>query len=231
MGELKQFEADPEGYNPAEVPHEAPIYLDALLAEEFLIWNRGVKKNSPRAGVSSDEERRAVVHRRVLRSSGGREAATGVGHLRPWEVRHGGHLDLQGSRHPVVHPRQVPSLCRHLGHREGRRSDLERGPPQPQESEHHEAFLRDARRPCEDSHLTMKLLRGTFAALLAAPTSGALALTRPYPDLRAQLTIESGLLVRSVLQDDRKGVGFVLNLSKRPGPNLSRHDDEELLLR
>jgi len=46
MEQLKRFEADPEGYNPAGAPHEAPIYLDAPLAEEFLIWNRDVKKNS-----------------------------------------------------------------------------------------------------------------------------------------------------------------------------------------
>jgi hypothetical protein len=46
MEQLKRFEADPEGYNPAGAPHEAPIYLDAPMAEEFLIWNRDVKKNS-----------------------------------------------------------------------------------------------------------------------------------------------------------------------------------------
>jgi integrase len=46
MEQLKRFEADPEGYNPAGAPHEAPIYLDAPLAEEFLVWNRDVKKNS-----------------------------------------------------------------------------------------------------------------------------------------------------------------------------------------
>lgn len=46
MEQLKRFEADPEGYNPAGAPREAPIYLDAPLAEEFLIWNRDVKKNS-----------------------------------------------------------------------------------------------------------------------------------------------------------------------------------------
>lgn len=44
--QLKRFEADPEGYNPAGAAHEAPIYLDAPLAEEFLIWNLDVKKNS-----------------------------------------------------------------------------------------------------------------------------------------------------------------------------------------
>jgi integrase len=46
MEQLKRFEADPEGYNPAGASHEAPIYLDAPLAEEFLVWNRDVKKNS-----------------------------------------------------------------------------------------------------------------------------------------------------------------------------------------
>jgi hypothetical protein len=46
MEQLKRFEADPEGYNPAGAAHEAPIYLDAPLAEEFLICNRDVKKNS-----------------------------------------------------------------------------------------------------------------------------------------------------------------------------------------
>jgi integrase len=46
MEQLKRFEADPKGYNPAGAPHEAPIYLDAPLAEEFLVWNRDLRKNS-----------------------------------------------------------------------------------------------------------------------------------------------------------------------------------------
>jgi hypothetical protein len=33
-------------YNPAGLPHEQPIHLDAPLAEEFLLWSRDTKKNS-----------------------------------------------------------------------------------------------------------------------------------------------------------------------------------------
>ncbi|HEX8439026.1 tyrosine-type recombinase/integrase [Archangium sp.] len=46
MEQLKRFETDPENYNPAGLPHEQPIYPDAQLAEEFLLWSRDTKKNS-----------------------------------------------------------------------------------------------------------------------------------------------------------------------------------------
>jgi len=46
MEQLKRFEADPENYNPAGLPDEQPIYLDAPLAEELLMWSRDTKKNS-----------------------------------------------------------------------------------------------------------------------------------------------------------------------------------------
>ena len=61
MEQLKRFEADPEGYNPAGAPHEAPIYLDAPLAEEFLAWNRDVKKNSALKGSGNGPHRIAVL--------------------------------------------------------------------------------------------------------------------------------------------------------------------------
>ncbi|MCP3138546.1 hypothetical protein [Pyxidicoccus xibeiensis] len=46
MEQLERFEIDPEHYNPAGSVHEAPIYLDAPLAAEFLACSRDVDKNS-----------------------------------------------------------------------------------------------------------------------------------------------------------------------------------------
>ena len=46
MEQLKQFEADLDHYNPAGSSHEAPIYIDAPLAAEFLAYSRDVDKNS-----------------------------------------------------------------------------------------------------------------------------------------------------------------------------------------
>ncbi len=47
LEQLKRFETDPEHYSPAGSPHEAPIYLDAPLAAEFLACSRDVDKTAP----------------------------------------------------------------------------------------------------------------------------------------------------------------------------------------